>query len=54
MGEVILKAKNIFKSYDNGEKTLSVLNDLSIKLKKIKLLLLQDNPDLENQHYLIF
>ena len=32
MGEVILKARNIFKSYDNGEKTLSVLNDLSIHI----------------------
>ena len=38
MGEVILKAKNIFKSYDNGEKTLSVLNDLSIQVEKNQII----------------
>ena len=38
MGEVILKAKNIFKSYDNGEKTLSVLKDLSIQVEKNQII----------------
>ena len=38
MGEVILKAKNIFKSYENGEKTLSVLNDLSIQAEKNQII----------------
>ena len=38
MGEVILKARNIFKSYDNGEKTLSVLNDLSIQVEKNQII----------------
>jgi lipoprotein-releasing system ATP-binding protein len=31
---MILEAKNIFKSYRNGEKTLPVLVDLSINIKK--------------------
>ena len=38
MGEVILTAKNIFKSYDNGEKTLSVLKDLSIQVEKNQII----------------
>ena len=38
MGEIILKASKIFKSYDNGEKTLSVLNDLSIEVKKNEII----------------
>ena len=38
MGEVILKARNIFKSYDNGEKTLSVLNDLSMQVEKNQII----------------
>ena len=38
MGEVILKARNIFKSFDNGEKTLSVLNDLSIQVNKNQII----------------
>ena len=38
MGKVILQAKNIFKSYDNGEKTLSVLNDLSIQVEQNQII----------------
>ena len=38
MGEVILKARNIYKSYDNGEKTLTVLNDLSIQVEKNQII----------------
>ena len=38
MGEVILKANNIYKSYDNGEKTLSVLNDLSIQVEQNQII----------------
>tara|TARA_S200000501_G_scaffold200008_1_gene188212 strand:- start:1108 stop:1788 length:681 start_codon:yes stop_codon:yes gene_type:complete len=38
VGEIILKASKIFKSYDNGEKTLSVLNDLSIEVKKNEII----------------
>ena len=38
MGEIILKASNIFKSYDNGEKTLSVLNDLSIQIENKQII----------------
>ncbi len=38
MGEVILTARNIFKSYDNGEKTLSVLSDLSIKVEENQII----------------
>ncbi len=38
MGEVILKARNIFKSYDNGEKNLSVLNDLSVQVEKNQII----------------
>ena len=38
MGEIVLKARNIFKSYDNGEKNLSVLNDLSIEVGKNEII----------------
>ena len=38
MGEIILKASKIFKSYGNGEKTLSVLNDLSIEVEKNEII----------------
>ena len=38
MGEIVLKARNIFKSYDNGEKNLSVLNDLSIEVEKNEII----------------
>ena len=38
MGEVVLKASNISKSYDNGDKTLSVLNDLSIQVEKNQII----------------
>ena len=38
MGEIILKASKISKSYDNGEKTLSVLNDLSIEVEKNEII----------------
>ena len=34
MGEIILKARNIFKSYNNGAKTLPVLKDLSLEVEK--------------------
>ena len=38
MGEIILKASKISKSYVNGEKTLSVLNNLSIKVEKNEII----------------
>ena len=38
MGKIILKASNIFKSYKNGEKTLSVLNNLSIQVEKNQII----------------
>ena len=31
MGEIVLRAKNVFKSYSNGEDNLHVLKDLSIR-----------------------
>ena len=34
MDEIILKANNICKSYNNGEENLSVLNNLSIKVRQ--------------------
>ena len=54
MGKIILSVKKISKSYNNGEKELHVLQDLSLKVLKKKLLLLLENQVLENQHYLIF
>ncbi len=38
MGEIILKATNIYKSYDNGERNLPVLNDLSIQVEKNQII----------------
>ena len=38
MGEIILKASKISKSYVNGEKTLSVLNNLSIEVEKNEII----------------
>ena len=34
MDEIILRANNIFKSYNNGEENLSVLSDLSLKIRQ--------------------
>ena len=34
MGEIVLRAKNVFKSYSNGEDSLHVLKDLSIEVKR--------------------
>ena len=34
MGEIVLRAKNVFKSYSNGEDSLHVLKDLSIEVRK--------------------
>ena len=38
MDEIILKARNIFKSYINGEENLSVLSDLSLKAKQSEII----------------
>ena len=38
MGEIILKASKISKSYVNGEKILSVLNNLSIEVEKNEII----------------
>lgn len=38
MDEIILQAKNIFKSYSNGEKNLSVLGDLSLTAKQNEII----------------
>ena len=54
MGEIVLRAKNVFKSYSNGEDSLHVLKDLSIEVRKGKLSRLQENQVLGNQLYLIF
>ena len=38
MDEIILQAKNIFKSYSNGEENLSVLSDLSLTAKQNEII----------------
>ena len=38
MDEIILQAKNIFKSYSNGEQNLSVLSDLSLTAKQNEII----------------
>jgi ABC-type lipoprotein export system ATPase subunit len=38
MDKIVLEAKNIFKSYSNGNKQLIVLNNLSLKLKKAEII----------------
>ena len=38
MDKIILEAKNIYKSYSNGNKKLIVLNNLSIKLKRAEII----------------
>ena len=38
MDKVVLEAKNIFKSYSNGNNKLIVLNNLSLKLKRAEII----------------
>ena len=51
MGKIILKSKNLTKSYQNGDRRLVVLNSINLELETGTITLLLVNQDQVNLHY---